>query len=183
MSYVMPSRILIADDDPTIRLLLRRLLEKEAGCEVCAEASNGLEAIEKVKQIDPDLVVMDLSMPVMTGLQAAPAIVEARPLLPMLLITVEEVSHELARVAHSVGYRGVVSKSNGVEVLNGIHALLRDESLFCSRGSAKSAELEERNRSKSPKFHETLVDADEGIATIICEFAKSLGIEVRCKAR
>jgi DNA-binding NarL/FixJ family response regulator len=75
----MPARILIADDDPSIRSLLRRLLEKEPNWQVCAEASNGVEAIEKVKRIDPDLVVMDLSMPVMTGLQAAPEIVKARP--------------------------------------------------------------------------------------------------------
>jgi two-component system response regulator AlgR len=68
----MPTRILIADDDPTIRLLLRRLLEKQPDWLVCGDASNGAEAIEKVEQLDPDVVVMDLGMPVMTGLQAAP---------------------------------------------------------------------------------------------------------------
>ena len=57
----MPTRILIADDDPTIRLLLRRLLEeKQPDWEVCGDASNGLEAIEKVEQLEPDVVVMDL---------------------------------------------------------------------------------------------------------------------------
>ena len=66
----MPTRILIADDDATIRLLLRRLLEKLADWQVCGEASNGVEAIEGVEQFEPDIVVMDLAMPVMNGLQA-----------------------------------------------------------------------------------------------------------------
>ena len=72
----MPTRILIADDDTTIRLLLRRLLEKQPDWQVCGEAGNGVEAIEKVEQLLPDVMVMDLSMPVMTGLQAAPKIVK-----------------------------------------------------------------------------------------------------------
>ena len=64
----MPTRILLVDDDDTIRMLLRRLLERQPGWQVCGDASNGAEAIEKVEQLDPDLVVMDLSMPIMTGL-------------------------------------------------------------------------------------------------------------------
>ena len=93
----MPTRILIADDDATIRLLLRRLLEKRPDWQVCGDASNGAEAIEKVEQLEPDVVVMDLGMPVMTGLQAAPEIAKAHPQLPMLLISVQEVSRQLAR--------------------------------------------------------------------------------------
>jgi CheY-like chemotaxis protein len=80
----MPTRILIADDDATIRLLLRRLLEKLADWQVCGEASNGVEAIEGVEQFEPDIVVMDLAMPVMNGLQAGPEIARAHPRLPML---------------------------------------------------------------------------------------------------
>jgi DNA-binding NarL/FixJ family response regulator len=128
----MPARILIADDDATIRSLLRRLLERERHWQVCGEASNGVEAIERVKQLDPDVVIMDLSMPVMTGLQAAPEIAKSRPGLPMLLISVEEVSNELANAARDVGYRGVVTKSNGAEVLKGIDNLLRDAVFFSS---------------------------------------------------
>jgi chemotaxis response regulator CheB len=84
----MPTRILIADDDATIRLLLRRLLEKQRDWQVCGEASNGVEAIEGVEQFEPDVVVMDLAMPVMNGLQAGPEIAKAHPRLPMLLISV-----------------------------------------------------------------------------------------------
>ncbi|MGA8309684.1 MAG: response regulator transcription factor [Terriglobales bacterium] len=126
----MPTRILIADDDTTIRLLLRRLLERQPDWQVCGEASNGVEAIEKVEQLQPDVLVMDLSMPVMTGLQAAPKIVRAHPHLPMLLISVQEVSRQLAWEARKAGYSGAVTKSSGTEVLKGVEALLRHETFF-----------------------------------------------------
>ncbi|MGH9538995.1 MAG: response regulator [Terriglobales bacterium] len=134
----MPTRILIADDDATIRLLLRRLLEKQPDWQVCGDASNGAEAIEKVEQLEPDVVVMDLGMPVMTGLQAAPAIARAHPQLPMLLISVQEVSRQLAREALIAGYRGAVTKSSGNEVLRGVEALLRHETFFCAEDGAAS---------------------------------------------
>jgi DNA-binding NarL/FixJ family response regulator len=135
----MPTRILIADDDATIRLLLRRLLEKQPDWEVCGDASNGAEAIERVEELDPDVVVMDLGMPVMTGLQAGPEIAKAHPQLPMLLISVQEVSRQLAWEARKAGYRGAVTKSSGNEVLKGVEALLRHESFFCADdGSATS---------------------------------------------
>ncbi len=137
----MPTRILIADDDATIRLLLRRLLERQPGWQVCGEASNGAEAIERVEELDPDVVVMDLGMPIMTGLQAAPEIVKAHPRLPMLLMSVQEVSNQLARIARDAGYRGAVTKSSGNEVLKGIEALLRHEMFFyADNGSTAPAQ-------------------------------------------
>jgi len=137
----MSIRILIADDDPNIRLLLRRLLEKQQDWHVCGEASNGIEAIEGVAQFTPDIVVMDLAMPVMNGLQAAPEIMKAHPQLPMLLISVQEVSKQLAWEARNAGYRGAVTKSGGDEVLKGIEALIRHDMFFYSEdGSLSSAE-------------------------------------------
>jgi len=137
----MPTRILIADDDPTIRLLLRRLLEKQSDWQVCGEAANGAEAIERVEQLQPDVVVMDLGMPIMTGLQAAPEIVKTHPRLPMLLMSVQEVSNQLAQVARDAGYRGAVTKSSGNEVLKGIEAILRHEMFFyADDGSVNAAQ-------------------------------------------
>jgi DNA-binding NarL/FixJ family response regulator len=128
----LATRILIVDDDATIRLLLRRLLEKHPDWQVCGEAGNGMEAIEKIDQFEPDVVVMDLAMPVMTGLQAGPVIAKAHPQLPMLLISVQEVSKQLAKEACNAGYRGAVTKSGGDEVLKGIQALLHHKMFFYS---------------------------------------------------
>ena len=134
----MSIRILIADDDPNIRLLLRPLLEKQQDWHVCGEASNGIEAIEGVEQFAPDIVVMDLGTPVMNGLQAAPEIMKAHPQLPMLLISVQEVSKQLAWEARNAGYRGAVTKSGGDEVLKGIEALLRHDMFFYSDDGSSS---------------------------------------------
>ena len=138
----MTIRILIADDDPTIRLLLRRLLEKQPGWQVCGEASNGIEAIAGVERFAPDIVVMDLAMPIMNGLQAAPEIVKTHPKLPMLLISVQEVSKQLAWEARNAGYRGAVTKSGGDEVLKGIEALLRHDLFFYSDHGSSQASCE-----------------------------------------
>jgi NarL family two-component system response regulator YdfI len=136
--YAMLTRILIVDDDATIRLLLRRLLEKHPSWQVCGDASNGAEAIQKIDHLDPDVVVMDLSMPIMTGLQAASEIVKTHPRLPMLLISVQEVSKQLAWEARRLGFSGAVTKSSGAEVVKGIEALIRYETFFCADDQSAS---------------------------------------------
>jgi YesN/AraC family two-component response regulator len=67
-----PYRTLLADDHPVVRRGLRALLEDHPGNELSGEASNGVEALEHVKKVKPDLVVLDLTMPEMNGLDAAP---------------------------------------------------------------------------------------------------------------
>jgi len=125
----MPTRILIADDDTSIRGLLRRILEEHPGWQVCGEAANGRDAILKTEQLIPDVVVMDLAMPQMNGLQAGQEIFKSTH-LPMLLLTVQDVSPELAQEARRAGFQGALSKSRGVEVVNGIETLLRAQSFF-----------------------------------------------------
>jgi DNA-binding NarL/FixJ family response regulator len=128
----MVTRILIADDDSSIRRLLRRLIEEHAGWEVCGEAENGLDAVVKTDQLAPDLVVLDLAMPHMNGLQAGRTIAKTSPLLPMLLLTVQEVSSELVDEARDAGFRGAVSKSTGSEVVAGVETLLERRLFFRS---------------------------------------------------
>jgi DNA-binding NarL/FixJ family response regulator len=127
---LMPVRILIADDDSPIRRLLRRLIEEHSNWEVCGEAVNGADAVEKTEELAPDLVVLDLAMPQMNGLQAAREISKADPGLPMLLLTVQQVSSELVLEAQKAGFQGAVSKSTGSEVVLGVETLLQQESFF-----------------------------------------------------
>jgi DNA-binding NarL/FixJ family response regulator len=123
-------RILIADDDVSIRRLLRRVIETHPHWTVCAEVPDGHEAVEKTAALKPDLVVLDLAMPDMNGLQAAKQISRSDPEIPMLLLTVQQVSKELTSEARSAGFRGAVSKNTGTEVLNAIEALLHRQSFF-----------------------------------------------------
>lgn len=126
----MGVRILVVDDDPTIRMLVARVLRKHTGWEPCGEASNGAEAITKVEELSPDIVIMDLGMPVMTGLQAARTIAQNHPRLPMLMMSVQEMSNTLADEARHAGYRGAVTKSSGFEIVRGVEALLRHNTFF-----------------------------------------------------
>jgi DNA-binding NarL/FixJ family response regulator len=135
----MPTRILIADDDFTIRRLLCRLIDEQPDWSVCAEASDGHDAVLKVKQLSPDVVVMDLAMPMMNGVQAAREISGIFPELPMLLLTVQEMSDQLVGEARRAGFRGAVSKSTGSEVIRAIEALLRKEPFFGGGGSPFAA--------------------------------------------
>ncbi len=126
----MAVRVLIADDDASIRRLLRRLIENHEDWTVCGDALNGNEAIGKAAELWPDVVVLDLAMPQMNGLQAAREISRTRPELPMLLLTVQQVSKELTTEAAHAGFRGAVSKSTGSEVIRGIETLLQQQSFF-----------------------------------------------------
>ncbi len=123
-------RILIADDDASIRRLLRRLIENHADWTVCGDALDGQDAIGKAAQLTPDVIVLDLAMPQMNGLQAAREISRSRPEIPMLLLTVQHVSKELTTEAAHAGFRGAVSKSTGSEVVRGIEMLLKHQNFF-----------------------------------------------------
>jgi DNA-binding NarL/FixJ family response regulator len=125
----MATRILIADDDASVRQLLRRILEEHPGWQVCGEAFNGRDAVAKVKQLVPDVVVMDLAMPQMNGFEAGREISKSNS-IHMLLLTVQEVSAELAREARKAGFQGAISKGKGTEVVHCIETLLREELYF-----------------------------------------------------
>jgi DNA-binding NarL/FixJ family response regulator len=132
----MPVRILIADDDATIRHLLRRILEERPGWEVCGEAANGNDAVARIEQLAPDLAIIDLAMPDKNGIEAAREICAHSPLTAMLLLTVQEVSAELARAAREAGFRGAVTKASGSEVVIAVETLLGKGTFFAIEGSA-----------------------------------------------
>jgi len=129
-SIGMPIRILIADDDPAIRGLFRRLLEAHPGWEVCGEAVNGVEAVEQVARVTPDLAILDLGMPQKNGIEAARAISQLNPKLPLLLISVQEMSDQLVEAAMEVGFRGAITKSRGREIVQGVDAILHNRYFF-----------------------------------------------------
>ena len=135
----MPVRILIADDDVSIRHLLRRILEERPGWEVCGEASDGNDAVNKIRELAPDLAIIDLAMPDKNGLEAARQVFAVSPLTNMLLLTVQEVSGELALAAREAGFRGAVTKGSGREVIMAVETLLDKGTLFDLEGSSGRA--------------------------------------------
>lgn len=120
-------KILIVDDSPAVRRSLRVLLRQRPNWRVCGEAENGLEGVEKAKELRPDLVVLDLSMPLMNGLQTARELRKLMPQLPILMFTTFE-SSLLEREARAAGVDAIHSKSAGVDSLvESIHGLLQAE--------------------------------------------------------
>lgn len=114
--------ILIVDDSSVIRKTLRQALEREDTWQVCGEAADGQEAIEKAQRLKPDLVVLDLSMPVMNGLEAARELRRLFPSLPLVMFTTFN-APKLSDEALSAGVRAVVSKSEPEGLVGKIHAL------------------------------------------------------------
>lgn len=123
-------RILIADDNPAVRRGLRDLIEHVSEWDVCGEAVNGREAIERARELHPDMLLLDLMMPGMNGFDTARELAILEPGLPILLCTVQ-LSPYVAREAERVGIQGAVSKSKVSQITDGIAAVLRHETFFC----------------------------------------------------
>lgn len=124
-------RILIVDDHDVMRGGLRSLLESRPGWEVCGEAANSTEAIEKAKTLSPDVVVLDISMPGFSGLDAVPVIRKETPGVEVLILSRYE-EREMRLKALEAGARGYVTKSQGLarELLAAIDGIVRERSAF-----------------------------------------------------
>jgi DNA-binding NarL/FixJ family response regulator len=112
----MAKSILIVDDNAYVRQALCELFKREADFQICGEAQNGKEAIEKALELHPDLIVLDLSMPVMNGLDAARALRDQMPAVPIILFT-SYVDRFVEEEARSACAAAVVSKSEHLSVL------------------------------------------------------------------
>jgi DNA-binding NarL/FixJ family response regulator len=103
-------KILIADDKRHIRRELRHLIEAHQGWDVCTEAEDGVQAVNRAKQFKPDLVILDLAMPELNGFEAAGQISKALPGVPILMLTLYA-SPLVEKEAEKIGVQRVISKS------------------------------------------------------------------------
>jgi DNA-binding NarL/FixJ family response regulator len=125
----MPKRILIVEDEVSVRTAVRTFLEHHSHLEVCGEAVNGVEALDKAVALRPDLIVLDLSMPQMNGVEVASLLRARMPLIPVVVYTMFE--DVLGRsLAATLGIAAIVSKSDGLtRLLARIEALLESPTL------------------------------------------------------
>jgi DNA-binding NarL/FixJ family response regulator len=122
-------RILVVDDNPAVRRYLRGVLEQHDGWCVCDEARNGQDAVDRFRQISPDVIVLDFQMPEMNGLDAARIISNQAPEIPILMVTLY-LSKQLTDEARKVGIRGTCAKTDIGCVVDAVGALLREETYF-----------------------------------------------------
>src|ERR1700730_5547640 len=128
-------RVQLVDDNVVVRAAVRRLFDSHPDFEVCGEAENGREAVEKAENLKPDLIILDLAMPVMTGLDAAPLLRKVVPDARIILFTVQE-GREVERLARVAGIHAVVAKSQAASKL-----ILRAQALLRSEQEHPAAKL------------------------------------------
>jgi DNA-binding NarL/FixJ family response regulator len=123
-------RILLADDHAVVRRGLRALLEAHGDFEVCAEASNGREAVELALQHKPDVAVLDISLNILNGIEATRQIRREAPATEVMIFTLRENENEIREVLHA-GARGYVLKSEADEqIVRAVETLARHHAFF-----------------------------------------------------
>src|SRR5262245_5101924 len=125
-------RVLVADDHAIVRRGLRALVQSQPGWEVCAEASNGREAVEMVAQLAPDVAIVDIGMPVLNGLETTRKIVQTYPRTEVLVLTMHQ-SDEVVREVLRAGARAYVLKSDADHhLIAAIESLLQHKPFLTS---------------------------------------------------
>jgi len=119
----MPTRFLIVDDSEPVRRGLRTVLRANPEWEVCGEASDGLTAVEKLRDLQPHVVILDFKMPGINGLETARRMLEIAPAVPIVMLT-QHASASLEEHAQEVGIRSVVSKTDVFSMVGMIEELL-----------------------------------------------------------
>jgi DNA-binding NarL/FixJ family response regulator len=129
-AFEKPYRILLVDDHPVVRRGIRLMLAPHPGLEICGEASNGVAAVEMAKKEKPNLVILDLTLPEMNGLDASRAIREALPETNVLVLSMH-FSEDLAREVLRAGALGYVLKSDAdIELLSAVDHARRGQPFF-----------------------------------------------------
>jgi two-component system, NarL family, nitrate/nitrite response regulator NarL len=129
-------RILIVDDHELVRRGIAALLLSRSGVELCGEASNGEEAIQKAAELRPDLIILDVTMPVLNGLEAARRIREFLPSVPILMLSMHD-GQQIMEEVKLAGAQGFLSKNEVAAVLlQAIDTLVQGGNFFAGSGVA-----------------------------------------------
>jgi two-component system nitrate/nitrite response regulator NarL len=179
-------KVLLVDDHPFVLEGVKSWLRKHNQFEVVGEAASGKEAIQKTQELRPDVVVMDISMPIMNGLEAAPRLRETSPNAKVLMLTVHDGREFIGQIVQS-GASGYVRKNGSpAELIRGIESVHRGEAFFPAdvtqtffvdylRSQGRS--IEARPRGISEREREVLGLVVEGLSTK--EIADRLHMSVR----
>jgi len=134
-----PLRILVADDHQVVRTGLRTLLESKTGWQVCAEAANGREAVEKAGALQPDVAVLDIGMPLLNGVEATRQIRKASPRTEILILTMHDSEHMIQGVLDAGAHGYILKDDADRNLLAAVESLRRHKPYLSSRVSAAAA--------------------------------------------
>ena len=178
-------RVLLADDHAVLRAGLRALLSREPDMEVVGEAASGSEALKKVEELQPDVVLMDISMPGMEGLEATAQIKQRAPGTKVLILTMHEDRRYLlpALKAGAAGY--VVKRAADAELIGAIRAVQRGEAFLHPSMAKLLVEEYAGGRASGASEGQPLSDREGEVLRLIAEglsykeMADRLGISVK----
>lgn len=185
-------RILVVDDHDVVRRGLKSVLEAHPGWEVCAQATNGCDAVDQAKELEPDVVLMDISMPVMNGLEAARKIKKTCPKAEIVMISAH-FSDQLVREVIDAGANGYILKSDAErDLVIAVEAVASHRFFFTSQATAMMMDgLRHRGRISDPQtlIRERLSMPEREIIRLIAEgknnmeVATTLGIRIKTAER
>src|ERR1035441_2715061 len=188
-------RILIADDHEVARRGIRAMLESHPSCEVCGEAKDGREAVELASKEKPDLILLDIGMPNLNGLEAARQILAVSPDIAILILTMHD-SDQVVREVLRAGARGFLLKSDaGRDLVAAVEALQLQRTFFTTRVSQMVLDgfLDRDNRLDGTErnqedFDDVLTGREREVIQLLAEGKKSKRSEERrvgkeCRSR
>jgi DNA-binding NarL/FixJ family response regulator len=184
----MSFRILVADDHEVVRRGLAALLLSQPDWEVCGEAADGREAVEKAQQLKPDVVILDIGMPSLNGLEATRHILKNQPQTKILILTLHD-SDQVVREVLNAGARGFLLKSDAArDLVAAVEALRRDKTYFTSKVAAMVLEGFLKNGTApapAPATRSRLTPREREIVQLLAEgkstkeVAVALGLSVK----
>ncbi len=166
-----PIRVLLVDDHTIVRQGLARLLEEKPELKVVGEATNGHTAIEKAKKLRPDVIILDIAMPRMNGIEAAKRLRKQLPAAKILILSMyshEHYIHELLETGIS-GY--LLKDSSGRDIIKAIHAAMKNETFLSPSISKVLVETYRSPRKSSPRTerYKKLSDREREVFQLIAE--------------
>ena len=180
-----PTRVLIADDHEVVRQGIRIIVQSSPNFEICGEASDGRQAVQLAAQLKPDIVVVDIGMPNLNGLDATKQIVQHDHKTKVLVLTMHE-SEQIVREVLAVGARGYLLKSDaGRDLLSALEALASRKTFFTSKIAEIVLEtyLKKRTLEETPK--DVLTSREREVVQLLAEgkstkeVAVALGLSVK----
>jgi len=176
----MPFRILVADDHEIVRRGLVALFDSEPGWEVCGEASDGRQTVEKAQELKPDVVVLDIGMPSLNGLETTRLLKKILPRTKVLILTLHE-SEQMIREVLDAGAMGFLLKSDAArELVAAVDSLRQNRTYFTTRVASMvlSGYLNKNGVPPSPSEPERLTSRERQVVQLLAEGKSSKEVAV-----